>query len=390
MIQIERAFIFFTTIKIKLMQFEIHLTVETNDIEKFKSDCQKFGCKPIMIETQRNQEFGTQVMTSDKYTGYSYERMLIKTVSNFQGAGYKILREKVEIFPQAQRHLDHMYYESHIRLTLPKDLPSYKLRQLKNHCISDNWYYSKNLFKSSPEVNYQMITLRMYDSTYEKFSKAVEKMEFILETVLQLTFDKVEIEECVHDTNALIDKSWIKPPTATFFGGGKSMETPTMEYLESIEIGRFLAQKGYQVKNGGYGGLMEAVSKGITDEGGKAIGYTFKPYPATGNSFLTESVHCENLYERLEKLISNTDIFIVQKGGIGTLAELFLTLDICRKMKNPPMIVLFGSYWLTIMAPINPLLGDKEFSLYEIVTSVEELDIYFHDKQEISINRASQ
>src|ERR1044072_5861098 len=115
------------------MQFEIHLTVETKDIEKFKLDCQKFGCKPIVIETQRNLEFGTQVMTSDKYTGNSYERILNRTVSNFQGAGYKIIREKVEIFPQAQKHPNHLYYESHIRLTLPNDLPDRKLRQLKNH-----------------------------------------------------------------------------------------------------------------------------------------------------------------------------------------------------------------------------------------------------------------
>jgi uncharacterized protein (TIGR00725 family) len=372
------------------MQFEIHLTVETNDIEKFKSDCQKFGCKPIVIETQRNQEFGTQVMTSDKYTGDSYEEILYRTVSQFQIAGYKILRRKVEIFPQEQKHFDHLYYESHIRLNLPKELPEHKLRQLKNHCISDKWHYSKNLFKSSPDVNYQMITLRMYNTTLEAFKSAVGKMEFILKIVLQLSFDKVEIEECIYDTDPTVDKSWLRPQTATFFGGGKQTATPTMEYLETVEIGRALAYRGYQVKNGGYGGLMEAVSKGVTDEGGKAIGYTFKPYPATGNSFLTESIHCENLYERLEKLISNTDLFIVQKGGIGTLAEFFLTMDICRKMKNPPEIVLYGEHWYDITLAIRPLLRDKEFQMYRVVTSIEKLDIYLNDKQEISTNRTSQ
>lgn len=373
------------------MQFEIHLTVETNDIEKFKSDCEKFGCKPIVIETQRNLEFGTQVMTSDKYAGFdSYEEKLYETVSKFQIAGYKILRRKIEIFPQEQKHVDHLYYESHIRLNLPKDLPAHKLRQLKNHCISDKWHYSKNLFKSSPEVNYQMITLRMYNTTLEVFKSAIERMEFILNIVLQLSFDKVEIEECIYDTDPTVDKSWLRPLTATLFGGAKNSDTPSFEYLETIEIGRLLAQKGYQVKNGGYGGLMEAVSKGVTDEGGIAIGYTFKPFPAIGNKFLTESIHCENLYERLEKLISNTDLFIVQKGGIGTLAEFFLTMDICRKMKNPPMIILYGEHWYDLTMAIRPLLGDKEFQLYRIVTSLDKLDIYFHDKQEISTNRTSQ
>jgi len=193
------------------MQFEIHITVETDNVTKFVADCKEFGCKPIVIETQRNLEFGTQVMTSDKYTADSYNDILNKTVSNFQTAGYNILRKKVEIFPQAEKHPDHLYYESHIRLLLPKNISSHKLRHLKNHCISDNWHYSKNLFKTSSDINYQMITLRMYNTTLEVFKDAVDKMEAILKIVLNLNFDKVEIEECVYDSNDLVDKSWLRP-----------------------------------------------------------------------------------------------------------------------------------------------------------------------------------
>ena len=44
-------------------------------------------------------------------------------------------------------------------------------------------------------------------------------------------------------------------------------------------------------------------------------------------------------------LISSSDVFIVQVGGIGTLAELCLTLDECRRRKKKPLICLIGNHW---------------------------------------------
>ena len=116
---------------------------------------------------------------------------------------------------------------------------------------------------------------------------------------------------------------------ATFFGGAIN-DTTTIEYKDSIEIGRILATYNYEVKNGGYRGLMEAVSLGAsTVENSKIIGHTVKSFGSVkGNKYLTETVVCENIYDRLKCLNEDSDIFIVQRGGIGTLSELFLVLDI--------------------------------------------------------------
>ena len=62
---------------------------------------------------------------------------------------------------------------------------------------------------------------------------------------------------------------------ATLFGGSGN-NTQSKEYLETVAIGKFLVQKGYSIKNGGYGGMMEAISKGVREEGGEAIGITCK------------------------------------------------------------------------------------------------------------------
>jgi hypothetical protein len=44
---------------------------------------------------------------------------------------------------------------------------------------------------------------------------------------------------------------------ATLFGGAMNI-TDSPEYLQTIEIGKLLAEHNYIVKNGGYGGMMES------------------------------------------------------------------------------------------------------------------------------------
>lgn len=162
---------------------------------------------------------------------------------------------------------------------------------------------------------------------------------------------------------------------ALFGGSGKNRESK--EYIETIKIGSLLAEKGYTVKNGGYGGMMEAVSKGITDAGGKAIGLTCKQVGTEeGNEFLSETIVTETLYERLEILINDTDLFIVQKGGIGTLSEVFLTLDIIRKEKieHRPQLYFVGDFWNEIITSLKiSIIPEYEHNLFTVVSGYDEL-----------------
>ena len=160
---------------------------------------------------------------------------------------------------------------------------------------------------------------------------------------------------------------------ASVFGGAMN-DTTTKEYIETVEIGRILSENGYIIKNGGYRGMMEASSKGAYESGGKSIGYTCKSFPTTkGNEYLTETVVCEDIYDRLRLLIQDSDLYIIQKGGIGTLSELFLTLDLVRKKKDPKKIILIGEYWKDIIVSISPLLSEKETQLVTIVNDYSEI-----------------
>ena len=159
---------------------------------------------------------------------------------------------------------------------------------------------------------------------------------------------------------------------AAFFGGAKP-DQYSEEYYDSVKIGEILAEKGYIVKNGGYQGLMEAVSKGS----GNAIGYLCKTFGnGGGNEYLNKTVVTDDIYDRLRYLISDTSLFIIQKGSFGTLAELFLTLDIVRKIKGErPKIILIGDVWRDVIYGIHTLVSDTEIELITIVEDVEELKL---------------
>lgn len=135
-----------------------------------------------------------------------------------------------------------------------------------------------------------------------------------------------------------------KSKYATFFGGTIN-DTTTPEYEQSISIGVILATNGYVVKNGGYSGLMEAVSKGAHNVSGTILGYTCKTFKnTTGNKYLTKNIKCKDIYDRLRCLISGSSVFVIQAGGIGTISELFLLIDECRKIEaiDKPTIYVFG------------------------------------------------
>jgi RIO-like serine/threonine protein kinase len=187
------------------MNYEIHVTLETPSIENFIEDCNAIGVKPIIIETQNNKDFGIQIMTSSKHNGECYKETLNNIVSYFRKK-YNILRQKVEIQPTDIIHDTHIYYESHLRLKLNKDFNTEVIKEL---CKLRNFHFSKNLFKKDIDCVYQMITYREYNTTLPKFVEIINAMSTKLKE-LDINCDKVEIEECIYDSNINVDNNWLK------------------------------------------------------------------------------------------------------------------------------------------------------------------------------------
>ena len=154
--------------------------------------------------------------------------------------------------------------------------------------------------------------------------------------------------------------------TATTFGASR-VEDPGL-YQEGVELGRFLAEKGYRVKCGGYGGLMEAVSKGVKDAGGEVIGITLEYFDTIRpeNSYLSSRIQTSDLFERLKKLIEDTDIFIAQQGSIGTLNEIFMVWALKYGIGYDFRICLIGKpYRKLLECGLIPAQRLKEIEIYD-------------------------
>ena len=102
--------------------------------------------------------------------------------------------------------------------------------------------------------------------------------------------------------------------------GGRDI-TPDV-YEDSLEIGRRLADEGYLVFCGGGAGVMEAIAKGVHDEGGIVVGVLKGQDLEEGNKYLTVPIATGIGIARNAILAYNCDAAIAISGQYGTLSEI--------------------------------------------------------------------
>ena len=102
--------------------------------------------------------------------------------------------------------------------------------------------------------------------------------------------------------------------------GGRDI-TPDV-YEDTLEIGRRLADEGYLVFCGGGAGVMEAIAKGVHDEGGNVVGVLKGQDLEEGNKYLTVSIATGIGIARNAILAYNCDVAIAIAGQYGTLSEI--------------------------------------------------------------------
>lgn len=135
----------------------------------------------------------------------------------------------------------------------------------------------------------------------------------------------------------------------TVFGSSRPAEGDA-DYAEARELGWALASKGLVVCSGGYGGVMEAVSRGAKDAGGRTIGVVAEFFSRRANPWVDEIVVVKTWQERLFTLIERGDCYAVCKGGTGTLVELAVVWEMLNKgvMRRKPFVAV-GEFWRPIV-----------------------------------------
>jgi uncharacterized protein (TIGR00725 family) len=135
----------------------------------------------------------------------------------------------------------------------------------------------------------------------------------------------------------------------TVFGSSRA-DVGTPDYQEARALGRALADHGFAVCTGGYGGVMEAVSHGAKEAGGKTYGVTAEFFARKANAWIDVEVRKKTWQERLFSLIEMGDGFVACKGGTGTLVELAVVWEMLNKsvIRQKPFAVL-GPFWQAIL-----------------------------------------
>src|SRR5437868_14647234 len=149
----------------------------------------------------------------------------------------------------------------------------------------------------------------------------------------------------------------MSPIIAVF--GSSTITQDSEEARLAFHVGRRLAQKGAVVMNGGYGGVMEAVSRGARLSGGKVVGVTVDTFlDRKCNPHLSVEHAVPDLLERLRVLTEEPDGFLALPGGIGTFAEIFLVWNLLSmKLRDDAPLVLLGNGLEPVLDPPNEQLG---------------------------------
>ena len=135
----------------------------------------------------------------------------------------------------------------------------------------------------------------------------------------------------------------------TVFGSSRPLEGQP-DYEDARALGRSLAERGFAVCTGGYGGMMAGVSRGAKESGGKTYGVTADFFSAKANAWVDVEVRVATWQDRLFELIRLADAFVACKGGTGTLAELAVVWEMLNKSVLPAKpFVSLGDFWLPVM-----------------------------------------
>ena len=139
------------------------------------------------------------------------------------------------------------------------------------------------------------------------------------------------------------------------FGTGKAIAGDEV-FRIAYEVGKELAQTGFVVANGGYGGTMLASAKGARQAGGEVIGVTCSAFRRNrANEYITKEITTDSLGQRLETLVQLGAGYVVFAGGTGTLLELAYVWEFKNKGFLPvgKPIIIVGEFWKPLMELIE-------------------------------------
>jgi uncharacterized protein (TIGR00730 family) len=164
-------------------------------------------------------------------------------------------------------------------------------------------------------------------------------------------------------------------PIISVFGSSQvSCGSPA--YEEARVLGGLLARAGLTVCSGGYGGTMEAVSRGAKEAGGAVIGVTTSWFAhLQANAWVDKEVRTSTFPERLQKLIEMGQGYLAMQGGIGTLTEISTVWSMLQTRSIPPRpFVLLCNPWQQLLQFCTDalIIRPSDFDYLQLTSTPED------------------
>lgn len=156
------------------------------------------------------------------------------------------------------------------------------------------------------------------------------------------------------------------------------------------ELGTWMGRQGHSlVYGGGNVGLMMCIGEAVHRAGGTTIGMVPRIMAETHRVYLDLDVDipCENLADRKELMLAQSDVLVALPGGIGTLDEVFTvaathTIGYHRK---PMVLYNMKGFWNATIAMLDDMeqrgmIRGKWADFIAVANSFEELKTLIENK----------
>ena len=125
-------------------------------------------------------------------------------------------------------------------------------------------------------------------------------------------------------------------------------------------LGKWAAENGHAIVFGGVNqGLMECVGKATKEAGGRTIGVIPTKVEETGriSDYVEIEIPCDNLTDRKQLMMDQSDVFIALPGGIGTIDEVFTVAASATIGYHHKPVILYNmkGFWNVLIALLDDL-----------------------------------
>ena len=166
-------------------------------------------------------------------------------------------------------------------------------------------------------------------------------------------------------------------PTIAIFGSSRATSDQPL-YRDAFKLGRTLAEAGFVIANGGYGGLMEATGLGAAEADGTVIGVTAPsvfPNRSGANSSVSREIVADTVALRIAHLVDTADATIALPGSLGTTAEFIVAWNTCfvapLSGRRPQLNIAVGPRLRRLVEHLSEELG-ADARLITCVDSMSE------------------